>query len=103
MPTGIDWPELVFFSEDFSNIVLGTFVLSCLCSPTILEMSKGLLAILCLLSCPPSHCILAGADEGPLKSSTAGVFTDIGESNGEESAAVFSLRALLCLQRRTVE
>ena len=48
-------------------------------------MSKGLLVIVCLLSCPPSHCILAGAEEGPLKSSTAGVFTDMGESNSEES------------------
>ena len=43
----------------------------------------------CLLAV--SHWIMVGAEEGPLKSSTAGVVTDMGESNSEESAALFSL------------
>ena len=89
IPTGIDWPELVFLVEDFSKKVLGTFGLSVLLSPTMLEISKakGLLANGCpvpVLLFPPSHCIFPGAEDGPLKSSTAGVFTDMGDRSAED-------------------
>ena len=79
----------------------------------MLEMSKGLLVNVCFvppLSCPPPHCILPGAEDGPLQllPDTAGVVTDRGDRPGKESGREYldtdlSDRALLCLQRRTVE
>ena len=83
----------------------------------MLKMSKAILGLVaatgvlvatgldCLLHV--SHWRMLGAEDGPLKSSIVGVFTDMGENPAadrvRESPTVVSLRAILCLQRLTVE
>ena len=78
----------------------------------MLEMSKAILGLViaagmliatgldCLV--PVSHYIVLGAEDGPLKSSTDGVFTDMGENPAadrvcERSSQIVSFRAFLFL------
>ena len=78
----------------------------------MLKMSKAILGLVAAtgvlvatgLDCPlhVSHWMMLGAEDGPLKSSIDGVFTDMGENPAadrvcERSSQIVSFRAFLCL------